>query len=96
MADTTLKRAVVVNNPQGLHLRSAELFVTLASRFQSRIEVVREQQRVDGKSILNLVTLAAVEGTHLSIEATGPDAEAALTALADLVDRNFDENGNSK
>jgi phosphocarrier protein len=49
---------------------------------------------VDGKSILNILTLAAVEGTSLTIEATGPDAQAALDALAELVMRNFDEEGN--
>jgi phosphocarrier protein len=48
---------------------------------------------VDGKSILAILTLAAVEGTQLAIEATGPDAEAALDALAKLVSDNFDENG---
>jgi phosphocarrier protein len=69
------------------------MFVKLAGQYQSRIEVIKDSERVDGKSILNILTLAAVEGTTLQIEATGSDAEAALDALVDLVARNFPENG---
>jgi phosphocarrier protein HPr len=91
MANGTLARTVVVTNPQGLHARPADLFVKVASQYQSTIEVVKEGERVDGKSILAILTLAAVEGTPLHIEATGPDAEAALDALSQLILRNFDE-----
>lgn len=91
MADNTLARTVVVTNPQGVHARPANLFVQTANQFQSRIEVIKDGERVDGKSILSILTLAAVEGTRLEIVATGPDAEAALAALADLIGRNFDE-----
>jgi phosphotransferase system HPr (HPr) family protein len=93
MADGTQKRTVVVSNPQGIHARPADIFVKLASQYQARIEVIKNGERVDGKSILALLTLAAVEGTQLDIEATGPDAPAALEALAELFSRNFDENG---
>ena len=94
MADGTLTRIVVVTNPQGLHARPADMFVKLASKYQAKVEVIKDGERVDGKSILNILTLAAVEGTSLTIEATGPDAQAALNALAELVMRNFDEEGN--
>lgn len=93
MADGPAFRTVVVGNPQGLHARPADLFVKLASRYQSIIEVIKDGERVDGKSILAILTLAAVQGTQLRIEATGPDADAALNALADLVLRNFGDNG---
>ena len=83
---------VVVTNPQGLHARPADMFVKTASQFQARIEVIKDGERVDGKSILAILTLAAVEGTQLTIEAHGPDADAALNALTDLVLRDFDEN----
>ena len=92
MADGTLTRIVVITNPQGLHARPADAFVKTASRYESRIEVIKDGERVDGKSILAVLTLAAVEGTPLELEVTGPDAQAALDALADLVLRNFDEN----
>jgi phosphocarrier protein HPr len=93
MAEAFLARTVVVTNPQGLHARPADMFVKLACQFQSKIEVIKDGERVDGKSILNILTLAAVEGTLLEIVATGPDAEAALDALAELVRANFSENG---
>jgi phosphocarrier protein HPr len=93
MADGTLTRTVVVTNPQGLHARPADMFVKLASKYQAKVEVIKDGERVDGKSILNILTLAAVEGTPLTIEATGPDAQAALDALAELIMRNFDEEG---
>jgi phosphotransferase system HPr (HPr) family protein len=80
---------VVVRNPQGLHARPADALVKTALRFVSRIELVKDSERVDGKSILSILTLAAEEGTKLSIEATGDDAEEAVEALAGLFARNF-------
>jgi phosphocarrier protein len=91
MADETVTRTVVVSNPQGLHARPAEVFVKTASQYQAKVEVIKEGYRVDGKSILNILTLAAVQGTHLNLEATGPDAQAALQALAELFARGFDD-----
>lgn len=85
-------RVVTVANPQGLHARPADMFVKLAAQFESTIEVVKDNERVDGKSILAILTLAAVQGTQLHIEATGPDAEQALCALAKLVEQQFAEN----
>jgi phosphotransferase system HPr (HPr) family protein len=70
----------------GLHARPADLFSQQARRFQSKIEVVKEGARVDGKSILDVLTLAAVQGTVLTLEATGPDARTALEALAKLIE----------
>ena len=89
--DNKAVRTVVIRNPQGLHARPADLFVKRAAQFQSTIEVIKDNERVDGKSILGLLTLAATEGTELSLEADGPDAEAALSALAELVAQNFAE-----
>ena len=94
MAEAASYRIVVVSNPQGLHARPADLFVKLASQYQSTIEVIKDSERVDGKSILAILTLAAVQGTQLRIEAIGPDADAALEAIADLFQRDFEVNGN--
>jgi phosphocarrier protein len=94
MTEGTVTRIVVVTNPQGLHARPADMFVKTASQYQSNIEVIKDGERVNGKSILDILTLAAVAGSQLQIEATGPDADAALNALAELVLRDFDENGN--
>ena len=95
MSELRLTRTVVVTNPQGLHARPADMFVKTALRFESKIEVVKDSERVDGKSILSMLTLAAMEGTKLSLEATGRDAQQALDALAELFVKNFaDEEGN--
>ena len=89
MSQPTLSRRVVINNPQGLHARPADLFVREAGQFESRIEVVRGERRVDGKSIIEILTLGAEQGTELDIEATGSDAEAALNVLVELIENNF-------
>jgi len=85
------QRTVVITNRQGMHARPADMFVKLASRFESRVEIIKDSERVDGKSILAILTLAAAEGTTLVIEATGPDADQALDALAELIAHKFAE-----
>jgi len=89
MNDLKARRSVVVHQPEGLHARPAELFVKVAIQFNSKIDVIKDNQRVDAKSILHVLTLAAVEGTQLDLEAEGPDAKEAIDALAELVDSNF-------
>lgn len=84
-------REVTVGSPQGLHARPADLVAREARRWQSRIEFIGNAQRADGKSILDLLSLAAAEGTRLVIEATGPDAEEALAAIGRLFEQNFHE-----
>ena len=91
ISQQTVSREVVVGIPQGLHARPADLLAREAQRWQSRIEVVGSAQRVDGKSILDLLTLAAEAGTRLVVEATGPDADEAVAAISQLFDRNFND-----
>jgi phosphotransferase system HPr (HPr) family protein len=93
MVEHCTQRSVTVRNPQGLHLRPADLFVRMAMQFTSHIEIVKDGERFDGKSILSLMTLAAAQGTELVLLARGQDAEAALDALAELFGRGFDEMG---
>jgi phosphotransferase system HPr (HPr) family protein len=85
------RRQVEIINALGLHLRPADKFVRLAHRFQSEIRVYHEGQEINGKSILDLTTMAAECGTLLSLEARGPDAEEAVEALAGLVLARFYE-----
>ncbi len=92
MSEGKASRAVVVNNPQGIHARPADLIVRLAKQYQSKIEFLKDNQRVDAKSILDLLTLGAVQGTPLTIEAEGSDAEQVLDALTELFASNFAEN----
>ena len=83
-----------VTNPQGLHARPADLFVKCALQYVAKIEIIKENERFDGKSILDILALAAVQGTELQIEAVGSDAEAALKALTRLFERDFAEEEN--
>ncbi len=89
---TVARRQVEITNGLGLHVRPAQKFV---ERFQAEIRVRHNGTEVDGKSILSLTTMAAECGTRLELEARGPDATAAVEALAGLVSARFyeDENG---
>ncbi len=82
---------VTIVNKLGLHARPAMCFVDVASQFTSDVSVKRDDQSVDGKSIMQMMLLAATKGTPLEIIAQGPDAQAACDALKKLVDAGFDE-----
>jgi phosphotransferase system HPr (HPr) family protein len=82
---------VTVKIPEGLHARPAHALVTLASRFKSDVQVIRNGECADGKSILSILTLAAAEGTNLIIKASGDDAQDALNALESLFLNDFAE-----
>lgn len=82
---------VVVTNPQGLHARPADLFVKVALRFTCRVDVIKQNLRVNGKSILDILTLNAPQGTSLCLEAVGDDADRALEALVELIESDFAE-----
>ena len=78
-------------NPQGFHARPAHLFVKLASQFQAQIEILKGNEVINGKNILDLLTMGAGNGTTLTLRAIGPDAESAVNALAELVEGGFGE-----
>jgi len=82
---------VQISNRLGLHARAAARFVHLANRFKARISVSKENSRVDGKSILGLLTLAAAKGSRLRLAGDGEDEEQALAELAALVRGRFGE-----
>src|SRR5215211_1382092 len=84
-----IKRVVVVPNKQGMHARPAEMFVRRAQQFKSKIEIVRDGYRIEAKSIMNLLTLGAAQGTELTLEAEGSDAQEAVDALAEVVEKDF-------
>ena len=84
-------RTVTVVNQLGMHARAAAKFVHLATRFQSRIVVSRQDREMDGKSIMGLLLLAAARGMVVTISADGPDEQAAVDALTDLVASGFGE-----
>ncbi len=85
------ERTVTIVNKVGLHARPAAQIVKLASRFKSDITISRDDLEVNGKSIMGVMMLAAERGTDLLLRADGPDAEAALDALAQLIADGFGE-----
>ena len=90
----TASKEITVLNELGLHARPAMQFVDLANQFKSDVKVVsfgEEPGEVDGKSVMQMMTLAAVEGTPLKIIADGEDADAAVKELAKLIEDKFGE-----
>jgi phosphocarrier protein HPr len=86
-----VKKNVVIVNRRGLHARAAAKFCKLAVQFSSDIIVSRNDTNVPGRSLMGLLTLGASQGKDIDIVCTGNDAEKALDALSDLVERGFDE-----
>jgi phosphocarrier protein HPr len=86
-----ISRSVTVVNPLGMHARAAAKFVHLATRFESRIRVACGAREMDGKSIMGVLLLAAARGSTITISADGADEQAAVDALAVLVDAGFGE-----
>ncbi|OOC49513.1 MULTISPECIES: HPr family phosphocarrier protein [Thioalkalivibrio] len=85
------QRVVPIVNRLGMHARAAAKFVSLASKFAADVSVSRNQQEVNGKSIMGVMMLAAAQGSEITIEAEGKDAPEALDALAELVADRFGE-----
>ena len=90
-AQQALTRDLVVTNKLGIHARPASMFVRTANRFQSDIFVEKDGEKVNGKSIMGLLMLAAGQGSRLRVHAEGQDAPQAIYELGDLLKRNFDE-----
>jgi phosphocarrier protein len=84
-------REVVVANKVGIHARPAAMFVKIANRFQCEIFVEKDGEKVNGKSIMGLLMLAAGPGSKLQVEAKGADAEPALREIEALFVRKFEE-----
>jgi phosphocarrier protein len=89
--DPAARRRVTVSNAKGLHARAAAKFVRLAQQYEAEVTVSRDGVDVGGQSIMGLMMLAAGPGTEIEIAAAGPDAEAAVAALAALVEGRFGE-----
>ncbi len=85
------EKEIRIINRLGLHARAAARLVTLTSRFESRIELGRNGQMVNAKSIMGVMMLAASKGTSLKVVAEGPDEEEAVRAIEELVNNRFDE-----
>ena len=87
----TVERDVEIINKRGLHARASAKFVKLASTFEAEVQVAKDGQSVDARSIMGLMMLAAGPGSSIRISAEGDDAQAAVDALCALVSARFDE-----
>ncbi|HEX2561514.1 HPr family phosphocarrier protein [Phenylobacterium sp.] len=84
-------RTVEIINQRGLHARASAKFVKMAAGFDAEVTVTKDGTTVDARSIMGLMMLAAGPGAEIEIAAEGPEAEAALEALSQLVANRFDE-----
>jgi phosphocarrier protein HPr len=84
-------QAVTVVNQLGMHARAAAKFVHLATRYEARVKVTRDEREIDGKSIMGILLLAAARGSTITISADGHDERDAVNALVALVRSGFGE-----
>jgi len=85
------RRVVTICNQRGLHARAAARFVKTAAQFDAEVSVRKNGTEVSGRSIMGLMMLAAAPGTVIELVGAGRQAEAAVTALAELIECKFDE-----
>ena len=90
-----VSKTTTILNKQGLHARPATAMVNTAAKYKSEIFISKDEKKVNGKSILGLLVLAAESGSTLTIEATGPDENEAVDALVELVADHFGMGQNS-
>ena len=87
----SISRNVEIINKLGLHARAAAQFVKLASDYTSHIEIEKDNRRVNGKSIMGVMMLAAAKGSEVILYADGDDAEESINRLEELINNRFNE-----
>ena len=86
-----IEKDILIRNKLGLHARAAVRFVNLANRYSASVKVIKDDTEIDGKSILGILTLAAVQGSSVMLRVSGKDQEEAMKALTALVKDKFGE-----
>ena len=86
-----LRAIAKITNKRGLHARASAKIVEASARFQSEITIIKDGTRVNGRSIMGLMMLAASLGSEIGVEVAGPDADAAMTAMLALIEAKFGE-----
>jgi phosphocarrier protein HPr len=86
-----VERTFLIVNTLGLHARAAAQLVQTANRYQCEIHVEKDGMQVNGKSIMGVLTLAAAKGTQILVSCAGDDADAAMKALAAVIENGFGE-----
>jgi len=87
----SFRKEFVIQNKLGLHARPAALFVQTANRFSCDVEVEKDEEKVNGKSIMGIMTLAAGVGAKITVRTVGEDASEAMQEISKLIDSNFGE-----
>ena len=80
-----------IRNKLGLHARAAKMLVETATRFDAEIKIAKDDQTVNGRSIMGIMMLAAEQGSRIEVTASGPQASEALGAIRELIDGRFNE-----
>lgn len=86
-----LEQTFLIVNTLGLHARAAAQLVQTANRYRAEVQVAKDGAEVNGKSIMGVLTLAAAKGTHIVVVCDGEDAQAAMDALARVIENGFGE-----
>ena len=86
-----IQQSVTIRNRAGLHTRPAAAIVKLASKFQSEFFILKDGFRINGKSIIGVMTLAAAQGSKLELEFDGPDEVEAMNELVEYFNKGFEE-----
>ena len=86
-----IEKEVLIRNKLGLHARAAVRFVNLANRYSASGKVIKDDTEIDGKSILGILTLAAIQGSSVALRVSGKDEDEAMKALTALVKDKFGE-----
>ena len=88
---SNFEKKFTIQNKQGLHARPAALLVQTANKFSCDVEIQKGREKVNGKSIMGIMTLAAGAGTNITIRTSGDDAQAAMEEITRLIETNFGE-----
>ena len=88
---TKIVKKLEIKNRLGLHARAAALLVQTVNKFSAQVNVSKDGQTADGRSIMGVLTLAATQGSKIQIEANGEDADKVVKALEKLLDNRFNE-----
>jgi phosphocarrier protein HPr len=86
-----IKKTATIKNKLGLHARAAVKFVNLANRFSSAVKIIKDGNEIDGKSVLGILTLAAVRGSQITLKISGEDENIAVENLIALIEDKFQE-----
>jgi phosphocarrier protein len=90
-----VEKQITVKNRAGIHARPAALIVQTAGKFESQIQIAKDSEEINAKSIMGIITLGAGYDTELKISADGPDEQEAVDALVRLFDNRFEEESES-